>query len=361
LVIDSALFQENERTAPKNGQHLTCQVGALRCEAGGYLEQVEVAYETWGELNSDRSNAILVCHALTGDSHATGWWQALVGPKRPIDTEKYFVVCSNVLGGCQGSTGPSSKIPGTDAHYGARFPIITVGDMVRVQSRLLDHLGLDRLHCIAGGSMGGMLALEWTVQQPGRARRAFITASSASHGPMQIGFNEGARQAVMRDPKWRGGNYPLEDPPVQGLAVARMIGHLTFLSDAAFETKFGRRLQGKDVPDYHLGVEFEVESYLKHQAEKFTTRFDANSFLYLTRAIDYYRLDSLEQSESEYLFVSFTSDWIYPTHHSQTLHDMARDAGCPSRHEVVDLPYGHDAFLLDGIHQGRLLTNFLEQ
>jgi homoserine O-acetyltransferase len=284
----------------------------------------------------------------------------MVGPKRPIDTNKYFVICSNVLGGCQGTTGPSSINPGTGFRYGSEFPIITVGDMVRVQTRLIDHLGIDRLYCVAGGSMGGMQALEWTVQAPNRVARAFVTAGSGAHSAMQIGFNEAARQAIMRDPKWLNGNYDPEDPPSQGLAVARMIGHLTFLSDTAFEYKFGRRLQGKDAPDFHLGVEFEVESYLKHQGEKFTTRFDANSLLYLTRAIDYYRLTSLDTSESRYLFVSFTSDWIYPSHHSEQLLQMARQAGCPARHEVVHLPSGHDAFLLDGTLQGRLLEEFLQ-
>ncbi len=318
-----------------------------------------MAYETWGALNADRTNAVLICHALSGDSHAIGWWSPLVGPRKPIDTDRFFVIGVNALGGCQGSTGPTSPHPDDGRPYGSRFPIITVEDMVAAQVRLLDHLGIDRLLAVAGGSMGGMQALEWTIQAPGRVRKAFVTASTCAHSAMQIGFNEGARQAVMRDVKWRGGDYPLEDPPNDGLSVARMIGHLTFLSEQAFTHKFGRRYQGKDAPDYHLGVEFEVESYLNYQGDKFTRRFDPNSLLVLTRAIDYYDLRSLEASQSEYLFTSFSTDWLYPSHQSEHLLGMAKEAGCPARHEIIDLPYGHDAFLLDGEIQGGLVREFL--
>ncbi len=357
-MIDPGLFQENERTAPQVDSRKYADVGPVTCLAGGCLEGVLVAYETWGTLNSDRSNAILVCHALSGDSHAIGWWSALIGPGKPIDTDQFFVIGVNALGGCQGSTGPSSTHP-DGRPYGSRFPIVTVQDMVAVQVRLLDQLGIERLYAVAGGSMGGMQALEWSVQAPTRVSKAFITASSNAHSAMQIGFNEAARQAVMRDPKWRGGDYPLNDPPADGLAVARMIGHLTFLSEQAFATKFSRRYQGKDAPEYRMGVEFEVESYLSYQGDKFTRRFDANSLLVLTRAIDYYDLQSLEASETSYLFTSFTTDWIYPTHQSERLHRMAHEAGCPSRHVEIDLPYGHDAFLLDGEKQGALLREFL--
>jgi homoserine O-acetyltransferase len=357
-VIDAGLFQENERITPKHAQRSYLSVGPLDCEAGGRLEEVNLAYETWGTLNQAKSNAILVCHALTGDSHAIGWWQSLVGPHKPIDTEKYFVVCSNVLGGCQGSTGPASLIPGSTQTYGASFPVITIGDMVKVQRRLIQALGITHLHGVAGGSMGGMQALEWTVQAPSQVKKAFVTASAASHGAMQIGFNEAARQAIMRDPKWNCGNYSPTDPPTSGLAVARMIGHLTFLSESAFTHKFSRRLQGKDRPDYRLGLEFEVESYLKHQGEKFTTRFDANSLLFLTRAIDYLEIQRLERAEAQFLFVSFDSDWIYPSHLSDHLARIAREAGCIAQHEVVSLPFGHDGFLLDGTHQGKLVEDF---
>jgi homoserine O-acetyltransferase/O-succinyltransferase len=360
MQIDPALFLENERTSPDSGNRRLVPTGKLNCQAGGYLENVDVAYETWGTLNSDRSNAILVCHALSGDSHVVGWWTALVGPGKAIDTNQFFVIGTNALGGCQGTTGPASPHPADGHSFGSRFPIITVEDMVAVQIKLLDVLGIETLHAVAGGSMGGMQALEWTVQAPQRVKHAFITASSASHSAMQIGFNEASRQAIMRDPKWRGGDYPPDDPPADGLSVARMIGHLTFLSEASFAHKFARRFQGKDSPDFHLGVEFEVESYLSYQGDKFTKRFDANSLLVLTRAIDYYELDSLERSLSRYLFVSFTSDWIYPTHQSVLMQEMAQAAGCPAVHHEVDLPWGHDAFLLDGVHQGKLLRDFLQ-
>ena len=329
----------------------------MEMEAGGFLPAVTVAYETWGTFTGD--NAVLVPHALSGDSHVVGWWSHLVGSGKPIDTDRWFVIGTNALGGCQGTTGPSS--PHRDGRpYGSRFPILTVRDLVEAQIRLIDHLGIDRLHAVAGGSMGGMQALQWTVQAPRRVERAFVTASTGAHSAMQIGFNEAGRQAIMRDPKWRGGDYPSDDPPADGLAVARMLGHLSFLSEAAFEHKFGRRLQGKDRPDYRLDTEFEVESYLGHQGDKFTRRFDPNSQLILTRAIDYFQLDSLEASESSYLFVSYTSDWIYPSVQSARLDRLAHDAGCPSRHIEIDLPHGHDAFLLDGEIQGALVREFLE-
>ncbi len=357
MPIDHALFQENERTAPADGARRTVEVGAMDLEAGGHLPRVTVAYETWGIFTGD--NAILVPHALSGDSHVVGWWSRLVGPGKPIDTDRWFVIGTNALGGCQGTTGPSS-LAEDGRPYGSRFPILTMRDLVEAQIRLVDHLGIERLQAVAGGSMGGMQALQWTVQAPGRVGKAFVTASTGAHSAMQIGFNEAGRQAIMRDPKWRGGDYPPDDPPTDGLALARMLGHLTFLSDAAFELKFGRRLQGKDRPDYRLGVEFEVESYLSHQGDRFTRRFDPNSQLVLTRAIDYFQLDSLEPSESSYLFVSYASDWIYPSSQSARLHRLAHDVGCPSRHVEIDLPHGHDAFLLDGEVQGALVREFLE-
>lgn len=360
MTYDPALFQENERTAPRSDGLRFADVGSLRCEAGGELSQVTVAYETWGELNPARDNAILVCHALSGDSHAVGWWSRMVGPGKPIDTERYFVICTNALGGCQGTTGPASPHPEDGRPYGSRFPVITVPDMMEVQIRLLDVLGIDRLHAVAGGSMGGMQALQLTVQAPERVKKAFLTASTAAHSAMQIGFNETGRQAIMRDPKWRNGDYPANDPPRDGLAVSRMLGHISFLSDQAFEAKFARRYQGKDQPEYRLGVEFEVESYLTYQGDKFTTRFDANSMLILTRAIDYFELRSLEKSQSEYLVVSFNSDWLYPSHQSARIHQMAQDAGLVSRHVDIDLPYGHDAFLLDGTVQGQWVAEFLQ-
>lgn len=358
MRIDPALFEENERTRPQTDERKFLEVGELHCEAGGYLPSVTVAYETWGELSPANDNAILACHALSGDSHAIGWWDRIIGPGKAIDTDRYFVIGTNALGGCQGTTGPTS-VDKSGERYGPRFPFVTVGDMVEVQMRLVNALGIETLHAVAGGSMGGMQALEWTARKPGAVRKAFVTASAAAHGAMQIAFNEAGRQAVMRDPKWNEGNYAPGDQPADGLSVARMFGHISFLSDASFEAKFNRRLQEKESFDYTFGTEFQIESYLSYQGDKFTKRFDANSFLYLTRAIDYYDRRSLKGSQSEYLFTSFTSDWIYPSHQSESMHAMALEAGCTSQHHVIDLPYGHDAFLLDGTLQGELLAMFL--
>ena len=351
MNLDPALFQENQRTAPSESGRRYEPVGELSCEAGGYLPDVTISYETWGELNPARDNAVLICHALSGDAHAIGWWERLIGPGKGIDTDHLFVIGHNVLGGCQGTTGPASPAPdGTP--YGTRFPMVTIGDMVEAQRRLVTALGIEVLHGVAGGSMGGMMALEWSLRWPGSVRNVFMTASTAAHNAMQIGFNEAARQAVMRDPKWQGGRYPLEDPPRHGLAVARMVGHLSYLSEASFEAKFGRRLRDKEAFSYDFNPEFQVESYLSYQGDKFTSRFDPNSLLYLTRAMDYYSRTSLEGSMSRYLFTSFTSDWLYPSRQSARLHGMATEAGCRSAHHEIDLPYGHDAFLLDGEQQG---------
>lgn len=358
-MIDPALFQENERLTPSVDQRKFANVGELRCLANGFLPEVSVAYETWGQLNSDRSNAILVCHALTGDSHAIGWWDRLIGPGKPIDTDHFFVIGTNALGGCQGTTGPLS-LAEDGKPYGSRFPMITVEDMIQVQGRLLDHLGINELFAVAGGSMGGMQALEWTVQHPERVKRAFVTASCAAHSPMQIGFNEVGRQAILRDSKYLDGNYEPGNGPDNGLAIARMLGHISFLSSEAFDAKFARRLQGKERFEYNFGVEFEVESYLNYQGNKFTKRFDANSLLYLTRAIDYYEWNKIERAKAEFLFVSYTSDWLYPSSQSSKLQAMASCAGLKSAWHEIDLPYGHDAFLLDGEKQGKLLREFLQ-
>ncbi len=358
MSIDPALFEENERTTSASDERKFVKVGSLECEAGGRLSEVTVAYETWGELNAAKDNAILICHALSGDSHAIGWWDRLIGPGKAIDTDTYFVIGTNALGGCKGTTGPASLGP-DGKPYATRFPHVTVRDMVDVQSRLLDHLGIRSLLAVAGGSMGGMQALEWTVRRPDRVRKAFLTGTCAAHSAMQIGFNEAARQAVMRDPRWLGGNYSLADPPRDGLSVARMIGHLSFVSDEAFALKFGRKLQGFEELPHHLDVEFQVESYLNYQGDKFTKRFDANSLLYLTKAIDRYDCQSLVHSESEYLIVSFTSDWIYPTRQSVELSRLAQEAGRPVRHVEIDSPLGHDAFLLESERQGTLVREFL--
>jgi homoserine O-acetyltransferase len=352
--IDPGLFRENERTAPSEAGRRFFEAGPLRCELGGELPSVRVCYETWGALSLARDNAILVCHALSGDAHCVGWWSRLVGPGRAIDTDRYFVIGSNALGGCQGTTGPASLAP-DGRPWGSRFPQLTVGDMVAVQRRLIAHLGIERLLLTAGGSMGGMQALEWA--RTGGVAKAWITASAAAHGAMQIGFNETARQAILRDPKYMGGDYEPDNPPNNGLAVARMLGHLTYLSHEAFDSKFGRQVQ--DPADFRPYPQRQVESYLNYQGDKFTGRFDANSFIVLTRAIDLYECRSLEGSTTEFLFTSFTSDWIYPSRQSRELHEMALAAGCRSAWVEIDLPYGHDAFLLDDRRQGPLVRKLL--
>ncbi|HRI42732.1 MAG TPA: homoserine O-acetyltransferase [Fimbriimonadaceae bacterium] len=354
---DPALFEENERTAPKEDQRMYFDAGALDLERGGHLPSVTVAYETWGEFDPVRSNAIVICHALSGDSHAIGWWDRLIGPGKAIDTDRYFVIGTNALGGCQGTTGPASLAP-DGRRYGSRFPFITVGDMVEVQMRLIANLGIERLLAVAGGSMGGMMALEWTLRLPGLVEKAWITASGRAHNAMQIGYNEAARQAVLRDPKWRSGDYPEDEPPAEGLAVARMIGHLSYLSESSFERKFGRRRQTEIRADADP-EQFQVEGYLAHQGDKFAHRFDAGSLIVLSRAIDAYERQSLAGSLSEYLFTSFTSDTLYPSHQSETLHALALAAGCRSEWHDIDLPYGHDAFLLDGDVQGERVRAFL--
>lgn len=355
--MDPALFDDNERQAAVQEARKFLNVGPLDCECGATVPSVTVAYETWGELNPDKSNAVLVCHALSGDSHAVGWWGRIVGPGRAVDTEKYFVIGTNCLGGCQGTTGPASQHE-DGKPWGSRFPLVTIGDMVEVQMRLVQSLEIETLHGACGGSMGGMQALEWSLRKPGSVRKVWMTGSSRAHSAMQIAFNEIGREAIMRDPKWRGGDYPLEDPPKDGLAVARMVGHLSYLSEASFEHKFSRRYQDKTGPEWTMGTEFEVESYLSHQADKFTKRFDPNSYLVLTRALDYYDRASLLGSKSEYLFTSFTSDFLYPTHQSLDLLRLARDAGCSAAHTEIDLPYGHDAFLLDAEQQGAIAAAF---
>ncbi len=356
--IDPTLFQENERFGSDNEPVRYFQFSDLALHAGGHLDQVTVAYQTWGALNSARSNAVLVCHALSGDSNPIGWWSRVVGPEQVINPSEHFIIGVNALGGCAGSSGPSS-LASDGKPYGSRFPAITVQDMAACHIRLLAHLGIDGLLMACGGSMGGMQALEVALQLGDRVRLTWLTASAHRHNAMQIGFNEAARQAIMRDPKWRGGDYPLDDGPFDGLAVSRMIGHLSFLSSQAFEAKFGRQLQDKVKLDHVLSPEFQVESYLNYQGDKFTKRFDANSFLTLSKAIDWYEATDLSRARSKFLLTSFSSDWLYTSDQSGELTRLLRDAGCSAEHMLVDLPFGHDSFLLDGEIQTQLLHDAL--
>jgi homoserine O-acetyltransferase len=358
-------------------RHYLTWLEPLALDSGAALAPVTLAYETYGELSPARDNAILLLHALSGDSHAAGWyagaakpgwWDAMVGPGRPFDTDRYFVICSNVLGGCQGSTGPASIDPATGRPYGARFPVITIGDMVRAQARLLDHLGVDTLLAVAGGSMGGFQALEWAVAYPERVRSAILLATSARSSPQTVAWNAIGRRAIVGDPRWRRGDYYGAEPPADGLAIARMIGHITYLSEPSLERKFGRAFQGGDGPAYTLEREFAIESYLEHQGQSFNARFDANSYLYITKAMDYWDLPArygslaaaLARSQASYLVLSFTSDWLYPTSESVAIADAARRAGRPVEHIEIESVAGHDAFLVDYEPQVPIVEEFLD-
>src|SRR5262245_2311345 len=348
----------------------------LALDGGARLGPMTLAYETYGELSPARDNAILLLHALSGDAHAAGWyagaakpgwWDAMVGPGRPFDTERYFVICSNVIGGCQGSTGPSSLDPATGKPYGARFPVVTIADMVRAQARLLDRLGIDTLLAVAGGSMGGFQALEWTVAYPERVRGAILLATSARSSSQTVAWNAIGRRATVSDPRWHGGDYYGGDPPVDGLAIARMIGHITYLSEPSLERKFGRAFQSGDGPAFSLSREFAIESYLEYQGTSFNARFDANTYLYITKAMDYWDLPArhgsldaaLEHSRAAFLLLSFTSDWLYPTSESLIIADALRRLGRAVEHIELPSIAGHDAFLVDYEPQGSVVEEFL--
>jgi homoserine O-acetyltransferase len=351
----------------------------LQLESGATLGPVTLAYETYGVLNAQRDNAILLLHALSGDAHAAGyhsatdrkpgWWDSMVGPGRAFDTNKYFVICSNVIGGCVGSTGPGSINPATGKPYGASFPVITIGDMVRAQVRLIDCLKIERLHAVAGGSMGGFQALEWATAYPDRVGSVILLATAARHSPQSVAWNAIGRRAIMSDPNWRNGDYYGHQAPEDGLAVARMIGHVTYLSDTSFEQKFGRSYQSQHAPRYTLEQEYAVESYLEYQGRSFNQRFDANSYLYITKAMDYWDLSgkygSLEaafaQSEANFLVLSFESDWLYPTRDSLDIARALTLAGRPVEHIELFSTAGHDAFLVDYKEQIPIIQNFLDR
>jgi homoserine O-acetyltransferase len=351
--------------------------GPLRLDGGALLAPVEIAYETYGTLAADGGNAMLVCHALTGDQHLAsahprtgkpGWWQRMVGPGKPIDTDRYFVICTNVLGSCMGSTGPASVDPSTGRPYAMAFPVITIRDMVRAQALLLDHLGVARLAAVVGGSMGGMQALSWAATFPERVERCVVLASTARHSAQNIAFHEVGRQAVMADPNWRGGDYYDGDPPAAGLAVARMAAHITYLSEAGLTEKFGRRLQARAQKSFGFDADFQVESYLRHQGLAFTDRFDANSYLYITRALDYFDLaeehggllaNAFRGTATRFCLVSFDTDWLYPTAESRSIVHALMAAGAPASFVELSSPFGHDAFLLDSPELDRVIHGFL--
>ncbi len=352
----------------------------FQLESGATLSPVTLAYETYGQLNAQRSNAILICHALSGGAHAAGyhsaedsqpgWWDDCIGPGKAFDTDHFFVICSNVLGSCYGSSGPASIDPATGKPYGLHFPVVTIGDMVRAQVHLLDHLGIERLLCVAGGSMGGMQVLEWATHHPQRVRAAIPIATTARHSPMLIAFSEVGRQAIYADPAWNGGDYyDNSRKPDAGLAVARMVGHITYLSEELMHQKFGRRLQGREQYGYEFQAEFEIETYLKYNSDKFTRRFDANSYLYVTKALDYFDLaaqhgESLaaafaNSTDVAFLVISFTSDWLYPSYHSKQMVKALTAADCDVTYLDIESSWGHDAFLLEVDTMTRLLSSFV--
>jgi homoserine O-acetyltransferase/O-succinyltransferase len=338
----------------------------LVMDAGGTLAPLTIAYQTYGALNAARSNAVLICHALTGDQHVAnihpvtgkpGWWDILVGPGKPIDTDRYFVICSNVVGGCLGSTGPTTLNAATGRPYGLELPVITIRDMVRAQAMLIDHLGIDRLFCVAGGSMGGMQVLQWAALYPDRVFAAMPIATAARHSSQNIAFHEVGRQAIMADPEWRGGRY-LEagTRPEKGLSVARMAAHITYLSDAALHAKFGRKLQDRAAPTFTFDADFQIESYLRYQGRAFVERFDANSYLYMTRAMDYFDLaadyggvlaNAFKGTRTRFCVVSFTSDWLFPTSDSRAIVHALNAGGASVSFVEIETDKGHDAFLLD--------------
>ena len=338
----------------------------LRLECEQLLAPFRIAYMTYGELNAARSNAILVCHALTGDqyvasehpvSNKPGWWATMVGPGKPIDTDRFFVICANILGGCMGSTGPASSNPRTGKAWGLEFPVITIGDMVDAQVRLIDHLGIDQLFCVTGGSMGGMQVLQWASRYPERVFSAIPIATAAWHSSQNIAFHEVGRQAVMADPDWCQGRYhEFGKTPRNGLAVARMAAHITYLSEEALHRKFGRNLQDLAAKSFSFNADFQVESYLRHQGSTFVDRFDANSYLYITRAMDYFDLaaehgdvlaNAFTATKTRFCVVSFTSDWLYPTRESREIVQALNAVAANVSFVEIESDKGHDAFLLD--------------
>jgi len=354
----------------------------LTLASGATLPEVEVAYETYGELNAEKSNAVFICHALSGDAHAAGvhqgddpnrpgWWDNIVGPGRALDTDRFFVICANVLGGCKGTTGPSSIDPASGKPYGLRFPLVQVRDLVETHRALLRELGIERLLAAVGGSLGGMQALQWAIDHPTEVDGAAIIAASARLSAQNIAFSAVAREAIMRDPDFAGGDYyENERRPDAGLALARMIGHITYLSEESMREKFGRRIQDAEVPRFGFDVDFQVESYLHYQGQSFVGRFDANTYLYMGRTMDYFDpfedrvhvQQQIAQGETSFLVVSFDSDWRFSTEHARVLASELRGAGAPVTFQEISSPHGHDSFLFpDPAEYHRTVAGYLDR
>jgi homoserine O-acetyltransferase len=349
----------------------------MKLESGQKLGPITLAYETYGELNKEKDNAILIFHALSGDAHAAGkhtaedkkvgWWDSMIGPGKGFNTDKYFVICANVIGGCKGSTGPASVNPKTGKPYGTDFPVITIRDMVRSQKCLIDHLGVSQLLAVTGGSMGGMQSLEWAVCFPGTVRSVILFATAACQSPQNIALQEVGRKAIINDPNWHGGHYYGKGSPAHGLAVARMLGHISYLSDVSMGQKFGRRLQGKEKYSFDFSPEFQVESYLHHQGDAFTRRFDANSYLYITRAIDYFDMsdggktlaDRFKDVHSKFLVISFSTDWLYPPYQSEEIVRALKANSIDVTYNNINSSFGHDAFLVDDKKLAPIVGTFL--
>ena len=369
-MSDASALTKSQTVSEADAPHsLALRLGAdrpLAMDAGVDLAPLTIAYQTYGALNAAKNNAILVCHALTGDQHVAnrhpvtgrdGWWQTMVGPGRPLDTDRFFVICANVVGGCMGSSGPASLNPATGEPYGLDFPIVTIGDMVRAQAKLIDSLGIETLFCVAGGSMGGMQVLQWAALYPERVFSALPIATAARHSSQNIAFHEVGRQAIMADPDWRAGRYLAEGArPAKGLAVARMAAHITYLSESALHRRFGRNLQNRAARTFSFDADFQVESYLRHQGTIFVERFDPNSYLYMTRAMDYFDLaadyggalvNAFRGSRTRFCVVSFTSDWLFPTSDSRALVRALNAGGASVSFVEIETDRGHDAFLLD--------------
>ena len=350
----------------------------LVLDCGKTLSPLTVAYMTYGKLNHERSNTVLICHALTMDQFVAsahpitgkpGWWEEMVGPAKPIDTDRFFVICANVVGGCMGTTGPAEVNPATGKPYGLDFPLVTIRDMVRAQAMLLDALGIEKVLCVTGGSMGGMQVLQWAADYPDRVISAVPIACAARHSAQNIAFHEVGRQAIMADPDWKGGTYQLHGTqPAKGLAVARMAAHITYLSETALQRKFGRNLQNRDQVSFGFGHDFQIESYLRHQGVMFVDRFDANSYLYITRAMDYFDLaaehdgrlaDAFAGSKTRFCIISFTSDWLFPTAENKLVAHALNATAATVSFVEIRTDRGHDAFLLDEPEMFATMRGFL--
>jgi len=347
----------------------------MKVDNGGKLGPVTLAYEIYGELNREKDNAVLIVHAFSGDAHAAGfykdeakpgWWDSMIGPGKAFDTNRYFVICSNIIGGCKGSTGPSSINPETGKPYALSFPMITVNDIIRAQKYLISHLGISKLLSICGGSMGGMQVLQWVASYPEMVHSAIPIATTLKHSPQQIAFDEVGRQAVMADPDWLEGNYYGKKQPEKGLAVARMIGHITYMSDKSMENKFSRRLKDKNY-SFTFKTDFEVEGYLHYQSDNFVKRFDANSYLYITKAMDYFDLSEGKlgaknnKIDTRFLVIAFKSDWLYPAYQSLEIVEQLKKQYADVTYCEIKSTYGHDAFLLEVNEQTRLIKHFLKK